>query len=276
MASEAKAVLDVALAGQAADAEDPTRWCCTRSPTSCSAAWMRPQGPRNPFVGNQHDAPLWRALAYARLGKWADAREGFRNADAAIGTLPIEMQRMARKIDPRLHRGRRHHRRGRQIHEFETVGIPREYEPALAVLGGRMAEGLGRARGRAQVLSRRRGSADRPAAAQGRLREIVLDNALGETCAPDAIADLETLTTIWRGDETEVEGLQLLARLYTEEGRYRDAFHIMRTALGAPELGDDAPHPGRGGATSTRCSSGARATGCRRSTRSLCSTISAS
>ena len=71
------------------------------------------------------------------------------------------------------------------------------------------------------------------------------------------IAELETLTAVWRGDETEIEALQLLARLYTEEQRYRDAFHVMRTALLAhPEFRDDAPHPGRGGGRpSTRCSS---------------------
>jgi tetratricopeptide (TPR) repeat protein len=47
----------------------------------------------------------------------------------------------------------------------------------------------------------------------------------------DVIAALETLTTVWRGDETETEGLKLLAQLYTDDGRYRDAFHTMRTAL---------------------------------------------
>jgi hypothetical protein len=38
---------------------------------------------------------------------------------------------------------------------------------------------------------------------------------------------------MWRGDQTEIEGMQLLARLYTEEGRYRDAFTLMRAALRA-------------------------------------------
>ncbi len=47
----------------------------------------------------------------------------------------------------------------------------------------------------------------------------------------DAIGELETLTTVWRGDETEAEGLKLLAHLYTEDGRYREAFHVMRTAI---------------------------------------------
>jgi tetratricopeptide (TPR) repeat protein len=50
---------------------------------------------------------------------------------------------------------------------------------------------------------------------------------------PDVISELETLTTFWRGDDTEVEALEILARLYTEEGRYREAFHVMRTAFKA-------------------------------------------
>ena len=54
----------------------------------------------------------------------------------------------------------------------------------------------------------------------------------------DVINDLETLTTVWRGDETETEGLKLSLYLYTEDSRYRDAFHVMRTALtGASEPG---------------------------------------
>ena len=47
----------------------------------------------------------------------------------------------------------------------------------------------------------------------------------------EAAAALESLTTAWRGDETEAEALQLLGRLYAEDGRYRDGFQVMRTAL---------------------------------------------
>ena len=42
----------------------------------------------------------------------------------------------------------------------------------------------------------------------------------------DVVHELETITTVWRGDETEVEGLKLLAHLYTEDSRYRDAFPL--------------------------------------------------
>ena len=38
----------------------------------------------NPAIGNGYDSQLWKALAFARQGKWADAREKFKNAEFAI------------------------------------------------------------------------------------------------------------------------------------------------------------------------------------------------
>jgi tetratricopeptide (TPR) repeat protein len=235
MALEAKAVLDVALADHPPTAEDPTALVLRGAANILSG---RPaQGLKDlasPLVGNQHDAPLWRALAYARQGKWNDAREAFRNLGMAMGTLPVELQRLMLKeivrgsievgdITGAL----------KEMQEFEAIGVPRELEPALAVLHGRMAEGLGRVDDALRAFAAAGESSDRPAAAQGRLREIVLKRSLGNLSRAEAIGELETLSTIWRGDETELEALALLARLYTEDSRYRDAFHIMRTALAA-------------------------------------------
>jgi hypothetical protein len=120
-----------------------------------------------------------------------------------------------------------------RLSEFETIGVPRELEPSISVLSGRLAESLGRVDDALRGYRAATDSWDRPAAAQGRLREIRLQHGRGNQKRPDTIADLETLTTMWRGDQTEIEALQLLARLYTEEGRYRDAFNVMRTALRA-------------------------------------------
>ena len=235
MPFEAKGVLDVALADNPVTAEDPTPLVLRGVANILSG---RPvQGLKdlaNPFVGDQHDAPLWRALARAREGKWSDAREGFRNAGIAMGTLPIEVQRMMLKemVHASIEVG---DITGavKEMHEFEAVGVPRALEPMLAVLNGRLAEGLGRVDDALQSFQAAGDSWDRRAAAQGRLREIVLKRSIGSLSQADAIAELETLTTVWRGDETELEALALLARLYTEEGRYRDAFHFMRTALAA-------------------------------------------
>jgi hypothetical protein len=98
-------------------------------------------------------------------------------------------------------------------------------------LTGRVAEALGRGGEALAAYRSAAASPDRPAAAQGRLREIVLRRGLGEANNAQFVNDLEILTVAWRGDETELEALQLLAKLYTDDQRYRDAFLIMRTAL---------------------------------------------
>ncbi|HXX07000.1 MAG TPA: tetratricopeptide repeat protein [Pseudolabrys sp.] len=232
MAPEAKAVLDVALSDQRGT-EDVTGSVLT---AVADVMLDRPEEAlkelNKPQVGNQQDAPIWRAIALARQGRWAEARDIFKTVGAAIGALPVELQRMAMKEALRSAiEVRDFNNATRLANEFETVGVTPALEPTLNVLIGRLYEGLGRAEDalasyRAAALSN-----DRRAAAQGRLREIVLTFATGGMARKDVINDLETLTTVWRGDETETEGLKLLAHLYTEDSRYRDAFHVMRTAL---------------------------------------------
>ncbi len=232
MAPEAKAVLDVALSDQRGS-EDVTGSVLT---AVADVMLDRPEDAlkelAKPQVGDQQDAPIWRAIAYARQGRWADARDIFKTVAASIGALPIELQRMAMKEALRsaveVHD---FNNATRLANEFETVGVTPELEPTVNVLIGRLYEGLGRNEDALMSYRAAAASKDRRAAAQGRLRETVLTFATGGMGRKDVINDLETLTTVWRGDETETEGLKLLAHLYTEDSRYRDAFHVMRTAL---------------------------------------------
>ncbi len=188
----------------------------------------------NPAIGDQYDAPLWRALADARLGRWAAAREGFRNANTSAGGLPIELQRdvLKSRIRAAIEVGD-FADAANQMGEFEVIGVPAELQPSLTVLSGRIAEGLGRS---SDALSNYRAAAespDRPVAAQARLREFLLRRSLGQLTDADAVPELESLTTAWRGDETEVEAMRLLTHLYIVQGRHREAFQIMRVALSA-------------------------------------------
>jgi hypothetical protein len=101
------------------------------------------------------------------------------------------------------------------------------------VLLGRLNEGVGRKREALNAYRTAADSWDRPSAAEGRLREAALRYALGDLKREDVLSELEALTTIWRGDETEIGSLEMMARLYTEEGRYRDSFYVMRNAAAA-------------------------------------------
>ena len=188
----------------------------------------------DPAVGDQHDAPLWRALAYARQGKWGQARDGFKRSEASVATLPVELQRVALKDEMRsaIEVGD-FNSASSQLNDFQTIGVPHDLEPAMSVLIGRLAEGMGRTEDALAAYRTAADSWDRRAAAQGELRETLLRYSLGDLKRDDVISELETLTTIWRGDDTEIEALQMLARLYTEEGRYRNSFYVMRSAIAA-------------------------------------------
>ena len=230
MAPEAKAVLDVALSDQHSD--DVTG----SVPTAVADVMLdRPEEAlkvlAKPQVGNQQDAPVGvRSLWLARGG--GQTRRIFKTISAAIGALPIELQRMAMKEALRSAiEVRDFNSATRVVNEIETVGVTPDLEPTINVLVGRLYEGLGRNEDALSSYRAAATSGNRRAAAQGRLREIALTFATGGMGRKDVINDLETLTTVWRGDETETEGLKLLAHLYTEESRYRDAFHVMRTAL---------------------------------------------
>ena len=235
MYPEAKGVLDIALADDRAASEQGS---ATVLRAVTEIMMNRPDDAlkdlADPSIGDQHDAPLWRALAYAKQGKWGQARDGFKGADAAVATLPVELQRVALKEEMRsaIEVGD-FSTASSQLNDFQTIGMSHELEPAMAVLIGRLAEGMGRNEDALSAYQTAADSWDRRAAAQGQLRETLLRYTLGDLKRDDVISQLETLTTIWRGDETEIEALQMLARLYTADGRYRDSFYVMRSALAA-------------------------------------------
>src|SRR5207253_7654726 len=79
---EAKGVLDLALADARPGLEDPVALIVH---SVASSLMGRPeQGLKdlaNPAIGTNFDYQMWQALAYARLGKWAQAREKFKNSE---------------------------------------------------------------------------------------------------------------------------------------------------------------------------------------------------
>ncbi|MGL9616504.1 tetratricopeptide repeat protein [Bradyrhizobium sp. U531] len=185
----------------------------------------------NPVIGNSHDSQLWKALAYARQGKWADAREKFKNVEFAIASLPLDIQRivtmdaMRASLEVKDYAGASK-RRG----ELEVVGVSPEAAPGFAVLRGRLAEALGHDKDALDDYKFAVASADRRAAAEAKQLEVALRQKRDEIGKEDALRELETLSMTWRGDSIEVKTLQLLSRMYAESGRYRDALTAARTA----------------------------------------------
>jgi hypothetical protein len=232
--AEAKGVLDVLLAEDHPKAHAaPALVLRAIAETAMGRGVEALKDLANPAVGDQFDAAVWRGLAYAGQGKWPEAHEGFKNLDATVASMPIELQRAVyRAALQAAIELRDFAEAGNLLNGLETLGVPAALAPSVLVLRGRMAEGLGRVADALAVYRAAAATGDRPAAAQGRLRAVVLKSGLGQLSRADAINELESLTVTWRGDATEVEALQLLGHVCVEEGRYRDALTAMHAATG--------------------------------------------
>jgi tetratricopeptide (TPR) repeat protein len=185
----------------------------------------------NPIIGSNYDSQLWKALAYARQEKWADAREKFKNVEFAIASLPLDLQRivtadaMRASLEVKDYAGAAKRRA-----ELDVIGVPAAEKPAIAVLRGRLAEALGNEKDALDEYAFAVASDDRQAAAEAKQLEIALKQKRDEIGRADALKELETLAAVWRGDATEVKTLQMLSQIYSENARYPEALAAARMA----------------------------------------------
>ena len=185
----------------------------------------------NPAIGNGYDSQLWKALAFARQEKWADAREKFKNAEFSIAALPLELQRivtadaMRASLEVKDYAGA-----SRRRSELDVIGIPDEMKPEIAVLRGRLAEALGHDKDALDAYRFAAQSADRQAAAEGRLLRSCCGRSAAKSARPKSLRELETLSVIWRGDAIEVKTLQKMAQIYADTGRYAESLAAAKTA----------------------------------------------
>src|SRR5437763_3260174 len=185
----------------------------------------------SPAIGDNYDAQLWKGLAYAAQGKWAGAREKFKNVDFAIASLPLELQAivtleaMRASLEVRDYAGA-----ARRRSELDVIGVPATTKPALAVLRGRLAEALGHDQDALDEYKFAVNSSDRAAAAEAKLLEVALRQKRGEINQAETLRELETLAAIWRGDAIEVKTLQMMSRIYSETARYPESLAAARGA----------------------------------------------
>jgi tetratricopeptide (TPR) repeat protein len=232
MYHEAKGVLDLALADAKPGLEDPIALIVH---SVASSLMGRPeQGLKDlasPAIGTNFDYQMWQALADARLGKWAQAREKFKNSEFVISSLPSELQgifladAMLASLEVKDYSGA-----AKRSSDLDVVGISAELRPAISVLRGRLAEALAQDRDALDYYKSAIDSRDRAAAAEAKLLTITMKQRRNEISRADTLREVETLSVMWRGDGIEVRTLQLLERIYADRGRYSESFAAVRTA----------------------------------------------
>jgi tetratricopeptide (TPR) repeat protein len=186
----------------------------------------------NSELADSQDAALLRAAAYADMSAWTESREHFRAGVAGLKMLPVDLQRQVLLAVLRAAvEVRDFSEASRLMNDLDGTEVPDEMKAEFAVLAGRVSEGLGRADRAESFFETAVKPNEGPAAAEARYKQVELKLARGEYNRAKAIDRLEALAFVWRGDRIELESNRLLARLYVEEARYRDAFRLLDAAL---------------------------------------------
>lgn len=230
---EAKGALDLALAPPRVAQEGEQAALMARAVASILVGRIEPalKDLNDPEIAGSFDSQLWKGLASARLSKWADAREKFKNVESAVISLPLDLQRiilieaMQASLEVRDYDGA-----AARSNDLQTIGALPEQAMRLTLLRGRLAEALGREREALADYQAVRASQDRASAAEATLAEISLLQRQNKIEPDAALDDLETLSVLWRGDGTEVRTLQTLSRIYADKARYADSLAAAMTA----------------------------------------------
>ena len=148
-------------------------------------------------------------LPIARQGKWAEARDalqGYRCRARHVAARTAAHGVAGRACAPRS-RCTISPAPATALNEFQTDRrAARKRRPRSPCWCGRLAGGLGRNEDALTNYRAAAASSDRRAAAPDGCARSCCAIALGDMPRKEVIDQLETLTTVWRGDETEVEG----------------------------------------------------------------------
>jgi hypothetical protein len=184
-----------------------------------------------PSLADDPEATLWRAAVDARTLRWREALSGFRRSADVLEAYPEHLQGPLRALAVRAALVVNQVDYAERETDFLTQlpgTIPKE---EMALLRARLDEAAGKFD---EALAGYRAVADagdpRPLAAEAGLHATTLALRRKAINSEQAIAALESLSVIWRGDDLEARVLGQLGQLYAETGQWRKAFMTARVA----------------------------------------------
>ena len=193
MYPEARGILSVMIAETPVGDDDPQVLLLY---AAASALMGRPDQAlkviANPALTSNSDTQLWTGLALTQQGKWAQAREKFKDSGFALASLPFELQRevlmqaMRASLEVKDYAGA-----ASRSSELDLVGVPPAMMPAVSVLRGRLAQALGREQDALDNYRMASASAHAPAAAEARLLTVALRQKRDDIPSDEALRDAE-------------------------------------------------------------------------------------
>ena len=185
-------------------------------------------------LANDADASLWRSLIAVKEQRWADALKSFKEGADRLAAYRADLNARFRlgavraALESDLLTEAAAH-----LNALPQAEFPVALRASFDVLRGRYLDSVGRNEEAADAYKMASTSRFEPAVAEARLYSTVLEHRTGHIDREQALTELERLQLFWRGDDIELRTLRVMADLYAQEKRYRDAFAVMRNSIEA-------------------------------------------
>ena len=193
----------------------------------------------HPEFDNDADASVWRGLAAARSGRWREAEDALDLASTVAQDYSIHVRNMMlldgveiSLLDQQFGSA------SAALAEVNPAYLDQEGVARYNLLRGKIAVARNESAEALEAFKTARETRYLPIATDAWLQEIKLKNQEKQLTNDEAIDELEGLTTIWRGDDVELNALRSLAHLYVDKGEFRNAFETLKAATSSDAASD--------------------------------------
>jgi len=186
----------------------------------------------SPVLADDPSSALWRGYISAKQGQWADARAKFAGGGRALDLFPPVWRARFLHAQAQAALGVGDVTGAMQMiaKALATPKVPLEDQLDIRLTQARAFEAKGeKVRARRMFEAIAKAPYDR-IATPALLHATELGYAKGQIPAQKAAETLNQLRYRWRGDGVELEVIRALGRLYIDQGRYREALEVLRSA----------------------------------------------
>jgi len=186
----------------------------------------------SPVLSDDPSSAQWRGYIAARGGEWAEAREKFTGGGRALELFPPlwRARFLHAQADAALGVGDLGGAARLVGEALAQPKVPVEDQSAIRLTQARIFEAKGE---KMRALRMFQAIAKAPIdrlATPAQLHATQIRLARGQIDAATAAAELNQLRYRWRGDGVELETIRGLGKLYIDQGRYREALDVLRSA----------------------------------------------
>ncbi|MET3664590.1 endoglucanase [Caulobacter sp. 1776] len=186
----------------------------------------------SPVLADDPSSALWRGYISAKQGQWADARSKFVGGGRALDLFPPLWRARFLHAEAQAALGVGDLTGAMQLitKALALPQIPIEDQLDTRLTQARIFEAKGeKVRAQRMFQAIARAPIDR-IATPALLHATEIGYAKGQISAAKAAETLNQLRYRWRGDGVELEVIRALGKLFIDQGRYREALEVLRSA----------------------------------------------